>query len=153
MTKTQRQHKIAKILETEQVTAQAHLVELLAADGVVATQATVSRDLEELGAIKVRIPGGETVYAIPELPKERVAPEDHLRRVLGDWVVEVRQSGNLVVLRTPPGSAHVVASAIDRAGLDAIVGTVAGDDTLLVVANEKLGGAKVAKRLSGLAGL
>ncbi|HEV7886222.1 MAG TPA: ArgR family transcriptional regulator, partial [Acidimicrobiales bacterium] len=94
-----------------------------------------------------------TVYAIPELPKERVAPEDHLRRVLGDWVVEVRQSGNLVVLRTPPGSAHVVASAIDRAGLDAIVGTVAGDDTLLVVANEKLGGAKVAKRLSGLAGL
>ncbi len=114
--KTQRQHKIAKILETEQVGNQGRLVELLKAQGVEATQATVSRDLEELGAIKVRIPGGEAVYAIPEQPHDRVVPEDHLRRVLGDWVVEVRCSGNLVVLKTPPGSAHVVASALDRAG-------------------------------------
>lgn len=151
--KTQRQHKIAKILETEQITNQARLVELLKKDGVVATQATVSRDLEELGAIKVRIPGGDTVYAIPELPQDRVAPEDHLRRVLGDWVVEVRWSGNLVVLRTPPGSAHVVASALDRAGLSDIIGTVAGDDTILVVAAEKSSGTKVAKRLSALSGL
>jgi transcriptional regulator of arginine metabolism len=151
--KTQRQHKIAKILESEQVTNQGRLVELLKKDGVAATQATVSRDLEELGAIKVRIPGGDTVYAIPELPQDRVAPEDHLRRVLGDWVVEVRHSGNLVVLRTPPGSAHVVASALDRAGLSDIIGTVAGDDTILVVAAERTSGAKVAKRLSALSGL
>lgn len=151
--KTQRQHKIAKILETEQVTNQARLVELLKEDGVGATQATVSRDLEELGAIKVRVAGGETVYAIPEQPHDRVAPEDHLRRVLGDWVVEVRHSGNLVVLRTPPGSAHVVASALDRAGLSDIIGTVAGDDTILVVAAERSSGAKVAKRLSALSGL
>jgi len=151
--KTQRQHKIAKILETEQITNQSRLVELLKSEGIVATQATVSRDLEELGAIKVRIPGGDTVYAIPELPQDRVAPEEHLRRVLGDWVVEVRSSGNLVVLKTPPGSAHVVASALDRAGLTEIIGTVAGDDTILVVAAEKSSGAKVAKRLSVLSGL
>jgi transcriptional regulator of arginine metabolism len=99
------------------------------------------------------MPGGDTVYALPELPKDRVAPEDHLRRVLSDWVVEVAHSRNLVVLRTPPGSAHVVASALDRAGLDGIIGTVAGDDTILVVAAERIGGAKVARRLSGMARL
>ena len=77
----------------------------------------MSRDLEDLGAIKVRAGDGESVYAIPELPKEQRAPEDHLRRVLGEWVVEVAHSGNLVVLRTPPGSAHVVGSALDRADL------------------------------------
>ena len=93
-------------------------MELLAAEGVEATQTTVSRDLEELGAIKVRVPGGETVYALPELPVRQVAPEDHLRRVLGEWVVEVAHSANLVVLRTPPGSAHVVGSALDRSGFD-----------------------------------
>ena len=153
MAKTQRQHRIARLLEANAVTSQGQLVDLLAADGVVATQATVSRDLEELGAVKVRLPGGETVYAIPELPKDRVAPEDHLRRVLGDWVVEVAHSANLVVLRTPPGSAHVVASALDRAGLEDVIGTVAGDDTIMVVASERAGGSKVAKRLSGLAGL
>jgi len=153
MAKPQRQHRIARLLEANAVTSQGQLVDLLASDGVVATQATVSRDLEELGAVKVRLPGGDTVYAIPELPKDRVAPEDHLRRVLGDWVVEVAHSANLVVLRTPPGSAHVVASALDRAGLEDVIGTVAGDDTIMVVASERAGGSKVAKRLSALAGL
>jgi transcriptional regulator of arginine metabolism len=153
MAKQQRQHRIAKLLEQHAVTSQPQLVELLAADGVVATQATVSRDLEEVGAIKVRAAGGDSVYAIPDLPKEQRAPEDHLRRVFGDWVVEVAHSGNIVVLRTPPGSAHVVGSALDRAGLSDILGTVAGDDTLLVVAAERVGGAKVAKKLSSLANL
>jgi transcriptional regulator of arginine metabolism len=153
LAKTQRQHRVARILEQHPVTSQTQLVELLAADGVVATQATVSRDLEELGAIKVRASGGDSVYAIPELPKDQVAPEEHLKRVLGDWVVEVAHSANLVVLRTPPGSAHVVGSALDRAGLGDIIGTVAGDDTVLVVSAERVGGAKVAKRLSALAGL
>lgn len=153
LAKTQRRHRIARLLEEYAVASQAQLVELLAADGVEATQATVSRDLEELGAVKVRVPGGEMVYAVPELPKERIAPEEHLRRVFGDWVVEVAHSGNIVVLRTPPGSAHVVASALDRAGLEDVVGTVAGDDTIMVVAAERVGGVKVAERLSGLAGL
>jgi transcriptional regulator of arginine metabolism len=153
LAKQQRQHRIARLLERHAVTSQGRLVELLAADGVVATQATVSRDLDELGAIKVRAPRGESVYAIPELPQDQRAPEDHLRRVMGDWVVDVSHSANLVVLRTPPGSAHVVASALDRAGLSDVLGTVAGDDTLLVVVPERVGGTNVARRLSSLAGL
>lgn len=153
MQKTQRQHRVALILEREAITSQTQLVELLAAEGIVATQATVSRDLEELGAVKVRVPGGDLVYAIPELPTARIAPEDHLRRVLGDWVVEVAHSANLVVVRTPPGSAHVVGSALDRAGLEGVVGTVAGDDTIIVVATETMGGEELAKRLADYAGL
>ena len=102
------------------MTSQAQLVALLADEGVEATQTTVSRDLEDLGAVKVRLPGGDTAYALPELPVQQIAPEDHLRRVLGEWVVEVAHSANLVVLRTPPGSAHVVGSALDRSGLDGV---------------------------------
>jgi transcriptional regulator of arginine metabolism len=153
LSKNQRQHRIIQIIEQNVVTSQAQLVDLLAAAGVVATQATVSRDLEEIGAVKVRAAGGDSLYAVPELPKDRVAPEEHLRRVLGDWVVEVASSANLVVVRTPPGSAHVVASALDRAALSDIVGTVAGDDTIMVVASERVGGAKLARRLATLAGL
>ena len=141
------------MLEEHPVTSQDQLVELLAADGVVASQVTVSRDLEELGAVKVRMAGGDTVYAIPELPKDRVAPESHLKRVLGEWLVEVAHSANLVVLRTPPGSAHVVGSAIDRAGLADVLGSVAGDDTVLGIGSERVGGEAVARRLSELAGL
>jgi transcriptional regulator of arginine metabolism len=151
--KPQRQHLVTRLIEQNVVRNQMELVELLAAEGVVATQATVSRDLDDLGAIKVRVPGGDSAYAIPELPKEQFAPEDHLRRVFGDWVVEVAHSGNLVVLRTPPGSAHVVGSALDRAGLPDIIGTVAGDDTLIVVAAEDTGGHRLADTLSELAGL
>lgn len=150
--KTQRQHRIAVLLEEHRVTNQAHLVELLAEDGIDVNVSTVSRDLEELGAIKVRIPGGETAYAVPELPSEQVAPEDHLRRVLGDWVVDVARSGDLVVVRTPPGSAHVVGSAIDRSGIADVLGTIAGDDTLLLIAAESAGSA-VAERIGDLAGL
>jgi len=150
--KAQRQHRIAGLLEAERVSNQGQLVDMLEASGMKVNQATVSRDLEELGAIKVRVPGGETVYAIPELPRAQVAPVDHLRRVLSDWVVDVDRSGDLVVVSTPPGSAHVVASAIDRNGLDDVLGTVAGDDTLLVIARHG-GGAAVAGRLVELAGL
>lgn len=150
--KPQRQHLVARLLEKHAVTSQEQVVDLLAGEGVAATQATVSRDLEDLGAIKVRSSRGEAVYAIPELPKDQRAPDDHLRRVFGDWVVEVALSTNLVVLRTPPGSAHVVGSALDRAGLDGVLGTVAGDDTLIVVAAERAG-AKVAAHLRDLAGL
>ena len=92
-------------------------------------------------------------YAIPEHAKEGAAPDDHLRRVMGEFVVEVSHSVNLVVLRTPPGSAHVVASALDRAGMPDTLGTVAGDDTLIIVCSEAAGGSAVASRLAGLAGL
>jgi transcriptional regulator of arginine metabolism len=153
VSKAQRQHRIVKLLEQHTVTSQGQLVELLEGEGVTATQATVSRDLEDLGAIKVRAGGGEALYAIPELPKDQVAPHDHLRRVFGDWVVDVASSGNLIVLRTPPGSAHVVAAALDRSDRPDVLGTVAGDDTLLIVVAEGTSGAALAAELSELAGL
>ena len=84
---------------------------------------------------------------------ERTPSDDHLRRLMGEFVVEVAHSGNLVVLRTPPGSAHVVASALDRAARDDVLGTVAGDDTVLVVCREPTGGPSVAGALAALAGL
>jgi transcriptional regulator of arginine metabolism len=151
--KSRRQHVLARLLTEHAVTSQPQLVGLLADAGVLATQATVSRDLEELGAVKVRIPGVDgQVYAIAELPKDQAVPVDHLRRVLGEWVVDVAASGNLVVVRTPPGSAHVVASALDRTGLPGVLGTVAGDDTVLVIASEDAGGSLVAGRIAELAG-
>jgi len=151
--KVQRQQSISKLIVKYAVTNQPQLVDLLAAEGIAATQATVSRDLEDLGAVKVRVPGGDTVYAIPEFEPARLAPEDQLRRVLGEWVAEVKRSGNLVILRTPPGCAHVVASALDRSGMDGLLGTVAGDDTLLCVAEESMGGEALAARLRDVAGL
>ena len=151
--KPQRQHRIARLLEEQVISSQVQLVELLATDGMVLTQATVSRDLEELGAVKVRIPGGQMAYAIPELAKDRVAPEELLKKILGEFLVEAAHSANLAVLRTPPGSAHVVASALDRAGLPDVLGTVAGDDTVLVVCPPPEGGQKVSARLARLAGI
>ena len=153
LSKAARQHRIAQLLEKEAVTSQQQLVELLADAGVEATQATVSRDLEELGALKVRATGGDSVYAVPELPRDHHVPGDHLRRVLGEWVVDVAVSANIVVIRTPPGSAHVVASALDRASLPEILGTVAGDDTIVVIAAEEVGGRQVCRQLTELAGL
>jgi transcriptional regulator of arginine metabolism len=152
LTKTQRQHRVSQILERHDITSQAELVQALQSQGVAATQVTVSRDLEELGAVKVRRPGGMLVYALPEGGEGRPPPEAHLRRVLSEWVAAVASSANLVIVRTPPGCAHVVASALDRAGMKEVAGTVAGDDTVLVVAAEGARGAALAKKLSALAG-
>ena len=153
MGKPQRQHRIARLLEEQAISSQGQIVEMLASEGVLATQATVSRDLEDLGAVKVRIPGGAMAYAVPEHSKDAASPEDHLRRVMGEFVVDVAHSANLVVLRTTPGSAHVIGSALDRAGYPDVLGTVAGDDTLILVCGETAGGAAVAARLAALAGL
>ena len=153
MSKSQRQYLLAKILEEQAVSSQVKLVGLLKTEGIDVTQATLSRDLEELGAVKVRVPVGDSVYAIPDNPTERVLPIDYLRRVLGEWLMEVSVSNNIVVLRTPPGSAHVVASAVDRAGLSEIIGTVAGDDTVLLVTAPNTTGEEVSKRLKDLAGI
>jgi len=153
MNKNQRQHKITDLLRNQPVTNQGQLVELLEYEGVVATQATVSRDLDELGAVKVKVGGGDAVYAIPENPADRVVPEDLLKRVLSNWVVDIQSSANIVVIRTPPGSAHVVASAIDRAGMPDVLGTVAGDDTMFVVTYEGTDGKDLAARFKEIAGL
>jgi transcriptional regulator of arginine metabolism len=152
--KPQRQHRILRILEQQPVSSQGQLVQLLEAEGIVATQATVSRDLEELGAVKVRIPGGTLAYAIPDYTRgDRAGSDDHLKRLMSEFVLEVAHSANIVVLRTPPGSAHVVGSALDRAGVPDILGNVAGDDTLFLVVKESVGGAAVAADLAALAGL
>lgn len=150
--KVRRQQTIVRLVAHHEVSNQPQLVALLAEEGITATQATVSRDLDDIGAVKVRVPGGATVYAVPEFEPERLAPLDQLRRVMGEWVAEVARSGDLVVLRTPPGCAHVVASAIDRSGFDTLIGTVAGDDTLLCIAAEAQG-APLAERLRELAGI
>ncbi len=152
-TKVQRQQHILRLIGKHPVSSQPQLLELLSAEGIIATQATVSRDLEDLGAVKVRVPGGDTVYAIPEYEPARIAPEDQLRRVMGEWVAEVRHAHHNVVIRTPPGCAHVVASALDRSGIKGVLGTVAGDDTLLVIADETTTGAKLAAKLRDLAGV
>jgi transcriptional regulator of arginine metabolism len=151
-TKAQRQHHITQLLGKRRITSQPQLLDLLKGEGIIATQATVSRDLDDLGAVKVRAGDGETIYALPEFEPERRAPHEHLRKVLGEWVGDVTHSGNLVVVRTPPGCAHVVASALDRTGVSGLIGTVAGDDTLLCVAAEKVGGARLARTLRDLAG-
>lgn len=153
MSKVQRQQAIVRLVGQHQVTNQPQLVDLLAEEGIVATQATVSRDLDDLGAMKVRVPGGESAYAIPDFEPARLAPHDQLRRVMGEWVAEVEHSNNLVVVRTPPGCAHVVASALDRSGMAELLGTVAGDDTLMCVATEEAGGQQLAAVLRDLAGL
>jgi transcriptional regulator of arginine metabolism len=151
-TKVQRQAAIGRLIGDHEVTSQPQLIELLATEGIEATQATVSRDLDEIGAVKVRLPTGNTVYAVPEFAPDRIAPVDHLRRVMGEWVAEVVCSGNIVVLRTPPGCAHVVASALDRSRLDGLIGTVAGDDTLMCISAAP-DGSMLAADLADLAGL
>ena len=150
--KSQRQHAIERLLAERSVGDHSELVEWLASDGIEASQASVSRDLDELGAVKLRA-GGQTVYAIPEIATQRTVPLETLRRVCGDWVVEAEHSHNLVVLTTPPGSAHVVASAIDRSDSSDVIGTVAGDDTILVVAAPHTSGEAVAQHFRELAGL
>ena len=116
----------------------------LQSEGISATQATVTRDLQELGTIKVRDENGVRRIVAATASKFTHAPLDHLRRMMGEWVVSVESSENLVVVRTPPGCAHVVASALDRSALDGVLGSVAGDDTILVIADEKRGGMSLA---------
>ena len=150
--KVQRQQLIAKIVSSQTVTSQPQLRELLKKKGIKATQATVSRDLEDLGAVKVRTTAGETTYAIPEFEPDRLSPPDQLKRVLAEWVADVQFNEPIVVVRTPPGCAHVVAS-LDRSRLQGLLGTVAGDDTMMCVASAKHTAKQLAKDIRELAGL
>ena len=153
MTKTQRQHRINELIEREVISTAAQLVTRLQSEEITATQATVTRDLQELGTIKVRDEHGSRRIVVASSPKVSSPPLDHLRRMMGEWVVSVESSANLVVLRTPPGCAHVVASALDRSALEGVLGSVAGDDTLLVIASDEHGGAAIAASFRELAGL
>jgi transcriptional regulator of arginine metabolism len=153
-TRVGRQARIVTLLSTQSVRSQVELAAMLAAEGIEVTQATLSRDLEELGAVKLRgADGGTGVYVVPEdgSPVRGVSGgTDRVAKLLGDLLVSTDASGNLAVLRTPPGGAHYLASALDRAALHDVVGTIAGDDTLLVVAREPLTGAQLVARLREL---
>jgi transcriptional regulator of arginine metabolism len=189
VTKTARQAQIAGILTRTAVRSQEELSELLAERGVRVTQATLSRDLDELGAVRLRGPDGALVYALPEEPggpgsrpgglagglssllgrrddaprKARPAgtagarpgagqpadrdPSGRVARIAAEFLLSAEASANLVVLRTPAGAAQFLASAVDHAAWFSILGTVAGDDTVLVITREPDGGPEVAGAL------
>ncbi|HET7327847.1 MAG TPA: arginine repressor [Nocardioidaceae bacterium] len=158
-TKAARQHLITDILARHPVRSQAELATLLDELGVVVTQTTLSRDLDELDAVKVRHPAGALVYAVPaeggdrrpRPAQETAASGSRLARLAGELLVTATASANLVVLRTPPGAAQFFASAIDHAALASVAGTIAGDDTVLVISREPTGGETVARRFLELA--
>jgi transcriptional regulator of arginine metabolism len=147
-TRAARQARIVELIRDRAVHSQTELLELLEAEGIATTQATLSRDLDELGALKVR-----GAYVIPDDGSPVRGVEGgtaRLARLLGDLLVSADASGNLAVLRTPPGGAHYLASALDRAALHDVVGTIAGDDTLVVVAREPVTGARLVALLREL---
>ncbi|MFA9429093.1 arginine repressor [Egicoccus sp. AB-alg2] len=150
--KARRQQLLRELISSTDLGSQAEVRAALAARGLDAHQATVSRDLDELGAVKVRGADGALVYRLAVDPGPGSA-RSRLDDTLRQFVVSVAHSHNLVVLRTPPACAHPVASAIDLAELDDVLATVSGDDTVLVVAAESLSGADLADRLRIRAGL
>ena len=153
-TRAGRQARIVTILSSTSVHSQSELATMLADEGIDVTQATLSRDLDELGAVKLRgADGGVPVYVVPEdgSPVRGVSGgTDRMSRLLAELLVSTDASGNLAVLRTPPGAAHYLASAIDRSALPYVVGTVAGDDTILVVARDPMTGAELAVKLESI---
>jgi transcriptional regulator of arginine metabolism len=180
VTKAARQAQIAGILTRARVRSQEELADLLAQRGVKVTQATLSRDLDELGAVRLRGAGGTLVYALPGDPggpgsrpgglpgpsaespagglavawlsgRAEEGASGTLARVGPELLLSAEASANLVVLRTPAGAAQFLASAIDHAGWPSILGTVAGDDTVLVISREPAGGNELAESLLRLA--
>lgn len=127
--KAQRQRLIGDWLRDEAVASQEELVARLSNAGITATQATVSRDLDDLGAVRQRRDGAMR-YVLPAAGAAR--PEAMLDRLLADWVTDIIEAEALVVVKTPPGSANLVANGIDAAGLDGVAGTIAGDDTIFI---------------------
>jgi transcriptional regulator of arginine metabolism len=145
----QRLRTIADLIRAEPLGNQEELADRLAAIGFTVTQATVSRDLEQLGAVKVRR-DGRLCYALPDQVSPASADGPELAAVVRDWVRAVDFAGNLVVLKTPPGSAHLVGVALDRAGLPDVVGTICGDDTIFVAVRDAARAPAFARRLQGL---
>ena len=145
VSKNQRQRMIADWLRAHRVGSQEEVVARLALAGVAATQATVSRDLDELGAVKVRREGSIR-YIVPGAAEPgHAAPK--LDRVLAEWVDAIIPAGNLLVVRTPPGSANLVANALDMAQIEDIAGTIAGDDTIFVALADGVDAHAAAARL------
>lgn len=158
-TKTARHALITRLLQTTTVRSQGDLAAALAEEGVVVTQATLSRDLVELRAVRIRAADGSLAYALPAEGGDRTPVVDvtteqlaaRLARLTAELLVTAEYSGNLVVLRTPPGAAQFLASAIDHSVMPGVLGTIAGDDTVLVISSDPDGGAAVAQRFLDLA--
>lgn len=129
--RSRRQRALADLLRRRRLTRQDELVAELRMLGFDVTQATVSRDLDQLGAVKIRR-SGETSYALPDSLNAAPTPETRLQSLFGEWVRSVAPAASLVVLKTPPGSAHLVGVALDAADLSDVAGTICGDDTLFV---------------------
>ncbi|GAA3766260.1 arginine repressor [Salinactinospora qingdaonensis] len=162
-TKAARHARITEVLTKNDVRSQSELAELIAQSGLQVTQATLSRDLDELGAVKLRAADGELVYVLPGEGGERLqrarpdtlelenVSNSRLNRLAEDLLVSAESSANMVIVRTPPGAAQYLASAIDHTDIHAILGTIAGDDTILVIARDPQGGAELARALLRLA--
>ncbi len=151
MDKRRRREVIRELIESDPPANQRELVERLTKRGIEADQSTISRDLREMGAVRMPGNGGGLVYGFPG---ELTAPrgEDELRRGMRDYVISVEASGNMVVLRTAPGNAQAMAAILDRSRLREVAGTVAGDDTILVVVREGHDVKEIAARFDGMAG-
>jgi transcriptional regulator of arginine metabolism len=157
-TKAARQQLIIELVSTRSVRSQGELADLLAESGLSVNQATLSRDLVDLNAVKIRDRTGSLVYAVPgeggdRTPRvtETEAAGARLARLCGELLVSAEASANLVVLRTPPGAAQFFASAIDHAERPDLLGTIAGDDTVLVICRVPDGGTEVAQRFLDMA--
>ena len=147
-TKLARQAEIQRLLMSRHIDSQVELASLLRGRKVIVGQATVSRDLAELGASLVRDESGAMRYTLPSRESTSISPNVDLGRSLAEHVIDVHRSGDLIIVMTPPARASIVAFAIDRARIDDILGTIAGDDTVLVVAGKERGAA-VQTRLGG----
>ncbi len=147
--KVQRQKKILEIISQRQVQTQKELALALQAQGLKATQATISRDIKELGLIKAPTGNNAACYILPEAPRS-LYREERLKRAFKDSVVSFDYSENLIVLKTLPGEAQGVACALDHANLTGIIGTVAGDDTILAVVKPKKYVSRLLKRFHQL---
>ncbi|MFM7211724.1 MAG: arginine repressor [Actinomycetota bacterium] len=151
-TQAARRTRIAEVLSGRSIHSQEELRGILARDGFVVTQATLSRDLVDLGAVKVTNGDGRAVYAVPSEPGHETGAElVRLARAAHELVVSVDHSANIVVVRTPPGGAQYLASAFDRAQWQPIIGTVAGDDTVFLVTRGAAAGADVAAEILAMA--
>lgn len=149
--KSRRLATLTDLLRRLTLSRQDELVTALRAAGHDVTQATVSRDLDQLGAIKIRR-GGETRYTLPEQWSVVTTDDTRLKGLFGEWVRSVEPAASLVVLKTPPGSAHMVGVALDAAGPPAVVGTISGDDTLFIACRSSAEAAALAQEWQGWLG-
>ena len=147
-----RQRAIVELIRDGVIGSQEALSERLAGLGHTTTQATVSRDLEQLGAIKVRR-NGAVAYALPDAAGSADWGSERFASIIRDWVQSVQPAGNLVVLKTPPGSAHLVGVALDQSTLPEVVGTICGDDTIFVALRSESAAVAFVAKLRSEAGL